>query len=109
MGTRKNETWTENRLRLDFGMTMEDWNVLFVSQGKACAICGAKKPGRKDEHWCLDHNHQNGKPRGILCNYCNMGLGNFKDDEKIIRLAIEYLKSKPQTKKTNVARKNNTN
>jgi hypothetical protein len=80
-------------------MTIEDWNLLFESQGHACAICRAKQPGRKDDFWCLDHNHTNGKPRGILCNHCNMGLGNFKDDKKVIKQAIEYLKRKPQSPK----------
>ena len=100
MGTRKNETWTENRLRLDFGMTTSEWHVLFKNQGSACAICGTKKPGRKDEHWCLDHNHSNNMPRGILCTNCNLGLGNFKDDQEIVKLAIKYLKRKPQFKKS---------
>jgi Recombination endonuclease VII len=88
---RKGENWTDHRLRTDFGMTTEDWDVLFESQGNGCAICGSKKPGRKDNHWCLDHNHENGKPRGILCHNCNMGIGNFKDNRGLIKEAIKYL------------------
>ena len=91
MVKRKDETWTEHRLRTDFGMNQDDWDSLFLSQGKGCAICGSTDPGRKDNHWCLDHDHETNKPRGILCNGCNMGIGNFKDNTKFIASAIEYL------------------
>ena len=91
MVKRKDETWTENRLRKDFSMTQGDWLKLFESQGFGCEICGATEPGRKDGHWCLDHDHKNGKRRGILCNGCNMGLGNIMDDKSKLSEAIEYL------------------
>lgn len=55
-----------------------------------CQICGARKPGYKD--WSVDHNHATGVVRGILCHACNFGLGQFKDDERILELAIGYLK-----------------
>jgi len=91
MVKRKDETWTEHRLRTDFGMSQEDWDSLFLSQAKSCAICGATEPGRKDKQWCLDHDHETNKPRGILCNGCNMGIGNFRDNTQNIASAIEYL------------------
>ena len=92
MVKRQGESWTDHRLRTDFGMTQEEWNTLFSTQGNKCAICGSTTPGRKDKHWCLDHDHKTGRPRGILCNGCNMGLGNFKDNRDNLAAAVEYLK-----------------
>lgn len=98
MVKRQNETWTEHRLRSDFGMTQNDWETLFSAQGRRCAICGSTSPGRKDNHWCLDHDHVTGKPRGILCQGCNMGLGNFKDNKESLLSAMDYiLKLRKQT------------
>ena len=91
MVKRQDESWTDHRLRTDFGMTQEEWMALFNKQGNKCAICSATTPGRKDNHWCLDHDHITGKSRGILCNGCNMGLGNFKDNKKSLEAAVEYL------------------
>jgi hypothetical protein len=91
MVKRKNESWADNRLRIDFDMSIEDWDLLFNSQNRSCAICCSTSPGRKDNYWCLDHNHVSGKPRGILCNGCNLGLGNFKDNRESLEAAVQYL------------------
>ena len=91
MPKKASESWTEYRLKTEFKMTLEDWDNLFASQGNRCAICGAISPGRKDGHWCLDHDHSNGKHRGILCNGCNMGLGNIKDNKETLSQAIAYI------------------
>ena len=54
-----------------------------------CEICGtAPEPKRK---LSLDHNHVTGNLRGLLCRYCNLGLGAFKDDPLLLLGAIEYL------------------
>ena len=57
-------------------------------QKNMCAICG-----RKDESkvLCVDHDHKTGTIRGLLCNGCNVGLGNLKDDIQILQSAIAYL------------------
>ena len=56
-----------------------------------CEICGDKLTD-KNKH--LDHNHKTGKYRGALCNYCNIGLGHFRDNPELLILAAEYLKNK---------------
>ena len=61
-----------------------------ASQGNVCAICLTDKPGGKGQ-FHADHDHSNGKPRGVLCHNCNVALGNFKDNPEILRAAIEYL------------------
>jgi hypothetical protein len=53
-----------------------------------CAICGSRVEG-KELH--LDHDHVNGKTRGLLCHHCNLGLGMFRDNQKFMQSAIKYL------------------
>ena len=60
------------------------------SQGNCCAICGAKPKGRR---LAVDHDHKTGKVRGLLCMFCNTGLGKFRDDPKLLKKAIGYLES----------------
>lgn len=53
--------------------------------GNVCGICD------KDGHLMLDHCHTTGKIRGLLCNNCNLGLGNFKDSLDLLDRAKRYL------------------
>lgn len=54
-----------------------------------CAICGnAQVPGKV---MCIDHDHRTGKPRGALCDFCNKGLGQFRDNQELLQQAITYL------------------
>jgi hypothetical protein len=76
----------EYHLRRRYGLTQEDFEALLAWQGGVCAICGAPDP----EH--VDHDHEFGNVRGILCFNCNGGLGQFKDNEQSLARAIEYLK-----------------
>ena len=81
------------RLR-QYGVTRE-WYIAEVSKG--CAIC--KTPLCHDslikrERGHIDHCHTTGKVRGILCDLCNKGLGQFKDNITNLENAIVYLKGK---------------
>jgi hypothetical protein len=55
------------------------------SKGK-CPICGIET-----DKLVYDHNHKTGAFRGWICNPCNMGLGNFRDDPKSLMRAATYL------------------
>ena len=66
----------------------ERYKEMAKKQNGRCAICGK-------EIWDklrADHNHETGKPRGLLCDNCNWGLGNFKDSIELLNKSIEYLK-----------------
>lgn len=51
-----------------------------------CVICGAEGP------LVVDHCHETGRIRGMLCNHCNRGLGHFRDDPVLLEFAAEYLR-----------------
>ena len=78
-----------------YNITEAQYNSLLKKQNNTCAIC--KLPMKlygsfKKVYLHVDHDHKTGKVRGLLCNCCNMGIGNLKDDINLLYNAIEYLK-----------------
>jgi hypothetical protein len=73
------------RRRYLYGITQEEFEKLYDRQDGLCAICRVKKASH------LDHDHDSGKIRGLLCGGCNRGLGLFEDSVKNLRSAINYL------------------
>ena len=69
------------------GCRKEKYSGLMIAQDGKCAICGAPK----GEELRIDHCHATGKLRGLLCDNCNWGLGNFKDNPDLLNRAIQYL------------------
>lgn len=65
-----------------------DYHGLLSRQGGGCAICHAVPEGRQHH---IDHDHESGMIRGLLCGPCNMALGLFKDDVGRLEAAIHYL------------------
>ena len=92
MASRKHSLWK------NYGLTLDQYDQMLVEQGGACLICRSvepwgfvEKPKRAKEFFCVDHDHKTGKVRGLLCQPCNTGLGNFNDDTGSLRAAIKYL------------------
>ncbi len=76
-------------LRRKYGLTLSDYNDMLAKQHGRCAICRDpfhNKPG-------VDHDHVTGRVRGLLCTFCNTGIGLFRDDPTRLRSAIEYLET----------------
>lgn len=74
-----------------YGLTLADYDRMLKEQNYGCAICGSEdNHGRL--HFSIDHCHLTGKVRGLLCNLCNVGIGNLKDSIDLLEHAIEYLK-----------------
>ncbi len=71
-----------------YGITLEDYETMLKQQEGRCAIC-KNKPNKKS--LSVDHNHDTGKIRGLLCNNCNQGLGRFQDNPEILQIASAYL------------------
>lgn len=78
-----------SRLWRAFGLTMENYFGMLEGQQGVCAIC--KQPPKEGTFLAVDHNHQTGKIRGLLCWRCNSSMGKFNDDARLIRRAAEYL------------------
>jgi len=74
-------------LRANYGITLNDYNALVIAQGGECKICR-----RNDRSLWVDHCHDTGKVRGLLCPGCNTGLGSFGDKIEGLEAAINYLK-----------------
>lgn len=83
----------KRRLRR-LGATIEQYEALMEHQGGVCAICKGP-PSGKDDIYHVDHDHETGALRGLLCHYCNTSLGGFKDDVVALQRAIEYLIEPP--------------
>lgn len=80
-----------------YGLSESDYIEKINQQNNLCAICGKKDEGKV---LCVDHDHVTGQVRGLLCNNCNIGLGNFKDNYEILQSAIGYLQKYPRRKAT---------
>jgi hypothetical protein len=72
-----------------YGLTKEARDKLREQQDHKCGIC------RQGAKLVVDHNHENGHVRGLLCDKCNMGLGLFRDSPDILLAAAAYLRPQP--------------
>lgn len=73
-----------------YGLTDADFKRVLFAQGGICAICGGP-PTQARKSLSVDHCHDTGKIRGLLCGSCNTGLGSFKDDKELLLKAHAYL------------------
>jgi len=78
----------ERRKRIEqYGLTVDDYAAMLIEQAGLCSLCGEPM---KMPH--LDHDHETGFVRGLLCARCNLGLGYFKDSEELLQAALVYLR-----------------
>jgi len=83
---------TEHRNRYfkrTYGLGLVDREKLLERQNGCCPICNKKMTSCRDIH--IDHDHNTGVIREILCSNCNVGLGNFNESIAILKNAINYL------------------
>ena len=80
----------DHKLARRYGLTAGSYNELLESQKGRCAICGNLPDTRR---LSVDHDHETGVVRGLLCSHCNTGLGQFRDNAKLLNNAIGYLSS----------------
>jgi hypothetical protein len=83
-------------LKKSFNMTLEDYNQMLLKQNNKCAICNNFEKSKTKygviRKLAVDHCHQTGKIRDLLCSQCNRALGGFRDSTEILQNAIDYLK-----------------
>ena len=79
-----------------YGLSHEDYLDLLETQGGVCAICHQPETMTykgSPKSLCVDHDHDTGKVRGLLCAACNFALGKFQDDPARLRAAADYLEA----------------
>lgn len=79
--------WRGHLLRA-YGLKVEQYNEMANS---GCQICG--EPDKLEKRLHVDHDHDTGQVRGLLCDPCNRGLGCFRDDPLRLNNAIIYLRA----------------
>jgi len=83
-------------LKKFYGITVQEYEQRLEEQDGRCAICLQLPPG--GEHLCVDHDHDTNKVRGLLCRFCNLGIGMFNEDAGRLLSAERYIQlhNKPQ-------------
>lgn len=80
-------------IRSQYGVEMEEYLKMYAECSGKCTICKVLEEDM-GHRMCVDHCHETGKVRGLLCKRCNAGLGQFKDNPELLIKAAEYLKRK---------------
>jgi hypothetical protein len=81
----------EGNLIRRYGINLEDFVRLSRQQNSVCKICGSPDGDKKGRRLSIDHDHDTGEVRGLLCNRCNRAIGMFNDDIELMKQAISYL------------------
>lgn len=79
-----------DHIRRKYKMTLEQYDKMFKEQNGVCAICGGSQFTNR---LSVDHNHETGEVRGLLCSTCNPKLG-IVEDKDFIKKALSYLGQK---------------
>lgn len=99
---RKNnpERAKHHNLKRSYGISLDEYNDMGERQGWRCAICGGLETTKDKDggprKMPVDHDHQTGKVRELLCTQCNRGLGLFKENISTLEAAVKYLKKHQQ-------------
>lgn len=87
---------TTKYLQRMYGITLKEYERILKEQGNRCAICGGEgflmDASRHKVKLVVDHDHESGKIRGLLCHNCNRALGLLHDDFEVFQSALKYLK-----------------
>jgi len=84
------DKWRAVKYKHNFGITIEDYERLLIKQHGVCAICGDTP---RDRRLCVDHDHDTGEIRGLLCWLCNLAIGCMADKPDRLHKAAQYLEN----------------
>ncbi len=79
-----------NYLKRNYDLSVDQYTAMFNEQNGCCAIC-SRHQVEFSKRLNVDHNHETGKVRELLCSFCNTSLGNFNEDQNLMLKAIQYL------------------
>lgn len=74
-----------------YGITPEAYNKLLAQQNGGCAICGEAGAASTRSPLMVDHDHQTGQLRALLCHRCNSAIGLLREDLDLMRRAMRYI------------------
>lgn len=75
----------DHQLRRKYGIGIEEYETLVAAADGRCEICG------EERDLVVDHCHDSGDVRGVLCNPCNRGIGLLGDNPEVVSNAVRYL------------------
>ena len=85
------DLYREEHLKRSYGITLNEYNQMLVEQEHRCKTCGTTEPGGKHGKFMVDHSHNTGEVRGLLCKSCNIALGEIKDNRQTLLNMLQYL------------------
>src|SRR5437879_6504440 len=94
--TSRNNDYTKYK---KYGLTPRDYDALSQAQGGVCASCGNGERSHfrgETRKLAIDHCHQSGKVRGLLCGNCNRALGLLHEDPEKIKALLRYVEERCQ-------------
>lgn len=85
------DIFMNNSLKFHYGITLVDYNFMLEKQDGVCAICSKTNFNKRVKRLFVDHNHETGKVRGLLCINCNSVVGHCKENITILDKTNVYL------------------
>ena len=83
---------SDRRRQLNYGLTDLQFQTMMLVQCGTCAVCSEIfESETRGKEPCVDHDHETGRVRGLLCHSCNKGIGHLKDSSEILMAAMAYL------------------
>lgn len=92
--TRKNRYYKKT-----YGISREDYDSMRIEQNHCCYICGMHESDNHNKILYVDHDHDTGQVRKLLCSKCNHGLGLFNDSPLLLEKAAQYLEAHGRTQR----------
>lgn len=90
----RREKFNDDARQRAFGITRAQYGDMFLAQDGCCAICRQPETATRNgvlKALAVDHCHETGEIRGLLCVACNTGIGKFKDNRQTMLAAVKYL------------------
>ena len=88
---RRRKYFRNGNLKKNYGININEYNSILKSQNGVCAVCGKIERYKNRKYLSVDHNHNTGEVRGLLCGDCNVAIGYVNEDVEILRKMIIYL------------------
>lgn len=85
------EKVVDGMLKANFGISLSEYQERLSAQDGVCAICKRPETAANKGRLAVDHSHDTGQLRGLLCSRCNNGIGQFQEDPQLLINAISYL------------------